>query len=294
MTETIAPEIVPENIEQEINALDWRDLQLWYIGFAVLVVVAAGFVAIIMPQVLWQVSSAVASQQYVVQLILGLTALLVLLNIYLFQQRLILLRTRRKLIVQLQIAERRARTDALTGVFNRRFMEEALTREIAQAERYRRKLSVMIIDIDGFKEFNTQLGHLMGDHILVEVAALLRKNFRAADLVIRYGGDEFLVIMPDTDLIQAGAAGQRLRWWLERWNGSENREYQLSLSCGVALYVPGTTIRDLIEAADADLYVQKASRTQLSGEPLETPAMKEGTAVQSHSSAFPVKPEPTT
>ena len=253
------PEIAPESIEQKIRAVDWRDVQLWYIGFVILIVLAAGFVALIVPQMLWQFNSAISRQPNIAELILGLMALLILLNVYLFQQRLFLLRTRHELIVQLQIAERRARTDALTGVFNRRFMEEALTREMAQAERYHRKLSVALTDVDGFKDFNTSLGHLMGDRILVEVAALLQKNFRAADFVTRYGGDEFLVIMPDTDLIQAGVAIQRLRCWLERYNDGDHREYRLSLSCGVASYTPGSTIDDLIRAADADLYVQKAS-----------------------------------
>jgi diguanylate cyclase (GGDEF)-like protein len=261
------PETAPEAIEQKIRALDWRDVQLWYIGFAVLVVLAAGFVALVSPQVVWQFNSAVSRQPNIAELIVGLTALLILLNAYLFQQRLFLLRTRHELIEQLQIAERRARTDALTGVFNRRFMEEALTREMAQAERYHRKLSVVLTDVDGFKDFNTKLGHLMGDRILIEVAALLQKNFRAADLVTRYGGDEFLVILPDTDLIQAGVAIQRLRWWLERYNDGDHREYRLSLSCGVAAYTPGKTIDDLIKAADADLYVKKASLAKAAAVP---------------------------
>ena len=105
--------------------------------------------------------------------------------------------------------------DALTGVFNRRFMEEALTREVAQAERYHRNL----------------------------------------------------VIMPDSDLVQAGVTVRRLQWCLERWNGSEQREYRLSLSCGVAEYKPGRTIEDVIKAADADLYVEKANRGKVEALP---------------------------
>ena len=254
------PEIAPERIAEKIHALDWRDLQLWGIGVVVLVVMGGGFVALVMPQMLWHISAAVAHQQNITPLILGLTALLILLNVYLFQQRLVLLRTRRQLIVQLQAAEQRARTDAVTGVYNRRFMEEALARETARAERSQGKLSVMMADIDGFKNFNTKFGHLTGDRVLADVAALLQKNFRAADVVTRYGGDEFLVIMPDTDLAQAEVAVNRLGWWLEKWNSSEQREYRLGISCGVAAYQPETTVEDVIKAADADLYVQKAKR----------------------------------
>ena len=258
------PELTPDRIEQKIRALDWRDLQLWCIGFVVLAVVATGLLALIAPQMLWHMSAIIGRQENIGQLIFGLTALLVLLNVYLFQQRLVLLRTRHELIAQLQIAERSARTDALTGLFNRRFMEEALTRELARAQRNRSQLCVMLSDVDNFKDFNTQFGHLFGDRVLVEVTALLQKNFRAVDLVIRYGGDEFLVIMPDTDSVQAGVAVERLRQLLDKWNDSEQRQYRLGLSCGVAAYTPGTAMKDLLSAADADLYVQKASRERVS------------------------------
>ncbi len=254
------PDLEPDRIEQKIRALDWRDLQLWGIGFVVLAVVAIGLLALIAPQMLWHISAIVARQENIEQLIVGLTALLLLLNAYLFQQRLILLRTRRELILQLQIAERGARTDALTGVFNRRFMEEALRREVARAERNQSKLSVMLADVDEFKNFNTRFGHLSGDRILVEITTLLQKNFRAADHVIRYGGDEFLVIMPDTDLVRAGIAVARLRHSLDRWNDREQREYRLGLSCGLAAYKPGVEIEHFLRAADSDLYAQKARR----------------------------------
>jgi diguanylate cyclase (GGDEF)-like protein len=260
------PELETDRIEQKIEALDWRDLQLWGIGLVVLAVVAIGLLALIAPQMLWHISAIVARQQDIAQLIFGLTALLILLNVYLFQQRLILLRTRRQLILQLQIAERGARTDALTGVFNRRFMEEALTREVARAERNQCKLCVMLADVDEFKNFNTRFGHLSGDRILVEVTTLLQKNFRAADLVIRYGGDEFLVIMPDTDLAQAELTVARLRQSLDRWNDREQREYRLGLSCGLAAYKPGITIEHFLKAADSDLYVQKARRETAQGD----------------------------
>ena len=183
---------------------------------------------------------------------------MVLFNVYLFQQRLALLKTRRELIRQLQIAERTARTDALTGLYNLRFMREAMTREIARADRNQSTLSVVFIDVDNFKDFNTEFGHVVGDRVLRDVAALLKKNFRAEDVVTRYGGDEFVVIMPDADTAQAGVAIERLAWWIGKWNVQEQRPYQIGATCGVATYATGMDMEHLLSAADKDLYTRKA------------------------------------
>ena len=249
---------VPEQIESRIQALDWRDLQLWSIGALVLVFLAAGFLAIISPQLFWQGTVILQRQQQTDTLFFGLIALMVLFNVYLFQQRLTLLKTRRELIRQLQIAERTARTDALTGLYNLRFMREAMTREIARADRNQSTLSVVFIDVDNFKDFNTQFGHVVGDSVLRDVAVLLKKNFRAEDVVTRYGGDEFVVIMPDADTAQAGVAIERLAWWIGKWNVQEQRPYQIGATCGVATYAAGMDMEHLLSAADKDLYTRKA------------------------------------
>jgi diguanylate cyclase (GGDEF)-like protein len=245
-------------IEQKIRALDWRDLQLWLIASLALLIIFAGFLALLIPHILGQLSMVVAHDQNLPTLLVGLICLLVLLNIYLFRERHVLLATRRELILELQRAERRAHTDALTGVYNRRFMQDAIDREIELVKRNGNSLCLMLADVDDFKTFNTRYGHLAGDRILMEVAMLLRKNFRAADLIIRYGGDEFLVIMPDTNLDQGTIAIDRLEGLLVRWNGKEHREHTLSLSCGVATYSVGQSVEDMINRADTDLYVRKA------------------------------------
>jgi diguanylate cyclase (GGDEF)-like protein len=246
-------------IEQKIRALDWRDRQLWLIASLALLIISAGFLALLLPHILGQLSMVVAHDQNLPTLLVSLICLLVLLNIYLFRERNLLLASRRELILELQRAEKRAHTDALTGVYNRRFMQDAIDREIELVKRNGNSLCLMLADVDDFKTFNTRYGHLAGDRILMEVAMLLRKNFRAADLIIRYGGDEFLVIMPDTNLDQGTIAIDRLEGLLVRWNGKEHREYTLSLSCGVATYSAGQSVEDIINRADTDLYVRKAS-----------------------------------
>src|SRR5579872_1794049 len=219
-TETVVPPApaapeAPEYIEKKIRALDWRDLQLWCIGAGILAVMAAGFLALLMPQLMWQVTATISRQNNVTQLFFGLLTLLILSNVYLFKQRLLLVHTRHELVHQLQIAERTARTDSLTGAFNRRWLDEALLKEIARVERTKGRLTIMMADVDDFKAINTRAGHLEGDHMLIEVTRLLQRNFRASDSVVRYGGDEFIAIMPDTDMAQARVAVDRLQRFVD-------------------------------------------------------------------------------
>lgn len=143
--------------------------------------------------------------------------------------------------------------DPLTGLFNRRFMEESMNQEVARAERANSGLSVIMLDIDQFKLLNDSRGHVAGDAVLCGVARLLLDNVRAGDVVCRFGGDEFIVLMPGTAYNAATRKAQQLDLQL--------RAEGVPCSTGVAAYPEdGTTAPELLKSADAALYRAKAKR----------------------------------
>jgi diguanylate cyclase len=131
-------------------------------------------------------------------------------------------------------------------------------KETNRAEHYRCGLCLAVIDVDRFKDFNTRFGHLEGDRVLTVVASLLRKNFRAADTIVRYGGDEFVVVMPETSLQQAQVAVDRLhQFYLAEWNQANNQKYSITITCEVAEFTPGMSASELIHRADCLMLAAK-------------------------------------
>jgi len=147
-------------------------------------------------------------------------------------------------------------TDSLTGIKTRRFFWEALTSEWRRASRSGRAFSVVLIDLDKFKEVNDTLGHLEGDLVLARVGRLLEQKCRQSNVVARYGGDEFIILMPDTGADQAQILAERLRLWLA--TDPMLSEHHITGSFGVASYpVHGLSAEDIIRVADAGMYVSK-------------------------------------
>ena len=150
--------------------------------------------------------------------------------------------------------------DPLTGLFNRRYMEESLTREIRRAERMRCSLGCIMVDVDHFKNYNDTWGHAAGDTLLRELATLLQNRVRGSDIVCRYGGEEFTLILPDASLDITTARAEQIRAQASqlRIEGHDNEQPSITLSLGVASYPDhGMDGGSVLRAADRGLYQAK-------------------------------------
>jgi diguanylate cyclase (GGDEF)-like protein len=144
------------------------------------------------------------------------------------------------------------RTDSLTGLGNRRSMEETLQSQFALTGRYRTIFSVAIFDLDFFKRINDEHGHLAGDELLRGFGEVLGETIRETDLACRFGGEEFVVVMPETDLAGAGRFAERIRQMTEQ-------RLETSVSAGIAMALDGDTPKSLVGRADEALYAAKHS-----------------------------------
>ncbi len=156
--------------------------------------------------------------------------------------------------------ERHATTDALTGLANRHAMQEIFPEEIAACIAQGEPIAFIMIDVDNFKEFNDMFGHIAGDRVLSSVAKILCAQFRPDDLLVRYGGDEFAVLLPGVDIKQALVIGERVRVAVcgSTGDGSDSLiQIPIKISMGVAELQHEGTIDSLIRDADAALYRAK-------------------------------------
>lgn len=161
---------------------------------------------------------------------------------------------------ELRKFERHAKTDALTGLNNRHAMNEEFSRELNRCVTDDHPIALIMIDIDNFKKFNDLFGHVAGDRALSAVAAILKKQFRPRDLLVRYGGDEFAVLLPEVDLELAISIADRVRTSVSGDTESSDDsliQIPIQISMGVACLKSGSDLPTLIRDADAALYRAK-------------------------------------
>jgi diguanylate cyclase (GGDEF)-like protein len=150
--------------------------------------------------------------------------------------------------------------DPLTGLFNRRYLEDSILRELQRAARKQRPLGIIMLDVDHFKKYNDTYGHQAGDALLRGIGALLQRNTRGDDIACRYGGEEFIIILPEAPLEIARQRAERLREEANNLATHGDPGRAVSLSFGVAAFPEhGVNAMDLLRAADRALYRAKGA-----------------------------------
>jgi diguanylate cyclase (GGDEF)-like protein len=264
-------ESVLARVGQQLSQLEKRDWELWVIVSLTGVLVATGLLAILFPAAFLKQDNIHFELTVSRPLAVGLIALLVLLNTYLVSKRLEIRRVREELIsstIQRELIQQQSFTDPLTEIYNRRSLEEMVGRFISHARRLQSPLTFLLIDIDRFKDVNTRFGHLTGDVVLADTAALLKSSVRGSDAVFRYGGDEFLIVLADTSRSGAARVVERIGAYVLEWNRAETLQaFELSLSIGVSEWSDGMTLDQLLDEADREMYAAKADHQLNKGEP---------------------------
>lgn len=249
-----------DEIQQQIQQLSGRDLQLWSIGVLVILVLTSGLLAVILPNLVWAQKVVHIEHFYLPQLFFGLICLILLFNIYLLSQKKTLNNTRLALIRELVLNERLeslSLIDPLTQLLNRRALNELVPREVARSNRLGNSLTFMAIDLNGFSAISSKFGALEGDKVLVDFAKILKSVFRGADLAFRQGGEQFLIMLPDTTEEQADFPVQRILREVDQWNLASKKGYELSFSWAMAPYVTGSDAEDVLRAVDRKMYSKK-------------------------------------
>ena len=260
------PEITDhQEIEQSLRLLDRTTSWFWWNTIVMILLVLAAMAEFFEPQL---AELALPPQQDATEIVGELLVLLLIGNVYALYRQHHFKLFRKRLAEQMQVTiQHRLRADKfyglaildpLTGLYNRRFGEESLQKEIVRAENNRNELVIIAMDLDYFKEINDQFGHAAGDLVLKEFARHLRRAIRACDVPIRIGGDEFLVVLPECPTENVHIILSRLKPFEVKFN---RQKITVSYSRGHAQYQVDDTPQTIIQRADKSLYDEKAARS---------------------------------
>jgi diguanylate cyclase (GGDEF)-like protein len=261
-----APAIEMETSLRRIDRGEWR---LWFTASTVMIFLMLGIASFSFSRFVSEENSASFINE--TQAVRGLGALVLLFIGYALYQQIQINQIRRQLLEQVFAVDKvevlaqevynLAVLDSLTGAYNRRYAEQRLITEIDRAQRYRLPLTVILFDLDDFKQVNDEHGHAAGDCVLKAFAERLSKSTRGSDIAARYGGDEFLTLLPECQ-------PDDVQYVLKRLDGLKVQVGEamrpISYSAGWADYLPGESAEELLKRVDAELYANKrASKTSI-------------------------------
>ena len=263
----------PQEIQLTMRQMDRRQWWLWSYAIIITLLLLSAVASFVFPALLSEVDSYYSF--FLNQAVRGLVGMVLIFNVYVIYQQLQITRIRRQLTDQVfavdkveslaQEVYKMALLDPLTGLFNRRYIEQRLEDEIARSQRHGRPLSVIMFDLDEFKQVNDTYGHGAGDALLKAFAEKLSKATRGSDASARYGGDEFLVVLPE-------CKPENVQHVLKRLEGIrveiEGRTLPIALSAGWAELLSGEVAKELLARADAALYANKRTKAAAQPQPV--------------------------
>jgi diguanylate cyclase (GGDEF)-like protein len=253
-------------LSKQLTLLEQRDFEQWVIVVVTGILVGTGLIAILFPGAIMHTGTVHFEISVSRELFLGLVALLVLFNTYMISVRLKLRRSSREVIsttIQSELLRLQSFSDPLTEVYNRRSLDDMLKKYTSRADRLKKPLSFLMIDVDHFREINSRFGHTTGDFVLLEVATILKSAVRGSDAVVRYGGDEFLVLLADAPREDVDTVKGRIDRFVQDWNnGGHLKDFNLVLSVGSSAWDPCKSIDEIMHEADQEMYAAKARRKE--------------------------------
>ncbi|MFZ0213695.1 MAG: GGDEF domain-containing protein [Candidatus Acidiferrales bacterium] len=253
-----------EAAQKDLKRLERRDWWTWWSAVTVMLLLTLAVVVVAVPDILHETDHVFEINFNVA--IHALVALVLLFNVYTIYQQWLIKRLRRQTAQDLEMLSRLkiraeefhrlATCDPLTGLSNRRLGRERLEAEVSRSQRYGHPLSVLLLDLNSFKDINDKYGHAAGDLVLRAFSDRLSKIIRASDLAVRLGGDEFLLILPECEPQSVSSLVKRLGSMKIELQG---REIEVTSAAGWVGYEKDETADRLIERADKALYINKRS-----------------------------------
>ncbi len=246
-------------LQEEISKLESRERDNWVLVPFAAAVLLLGALSFLVPGSIWHQNEL--EIKFPPQVLFVIMMVVMVVTLYVVRRETEVRRLRLQHIQQALTSQSEytaSMVDSLTNVFSRSFLRDLLQGEIARAERNNRPLGVLMCDLDNFKQINDRYGHLMGDYVLAQIAGILKSCVRGSDFVVRYGGDEFLIILSETDEQGAGIVRGRIQDKVGEWDRA-NRigDLPISVSMGLFHHVPGQSAEQDVAEADARMYAEK-------------------------------------